>query len=766
MTAQIIKMRTVRVPSALRSLPAWLLWKFEQHDGEPKPRKVPYYVGGGKRFGVQGSEEERKRLATFDQAMAALQSGKWSGLGFAMLPDWNLIGLDFDHCVTDGVIDPEIEALVADTYAEFSPSGNGIRAFMSGSLGDKKSHAKDNRYGFEVFHAKGFLTITGNAIDICEMVGNEDTITPVTDAVRALYTERFKAAAVAPTAGVQWEADDPLMVSPPMGATLDELREWVTWRNPDEEEPTWVRVGMALHHERNGDEHGLQIWDAWSANGSKYPGIDVLRDRWARFGRNRGSSVTARWLKKEFNVQKQKGTPLLDAKDFMGTARILMEHDFQTAEGASLVRSRGLWYEHVGPCYQEKLDESLRSHVWKYLDGANKHGKEGAVEPFRPTMTQITTTIDALKAVALVESAVPPCWFDGYKGPEASEMVSVTNGLLHIPSRVLLPHSAGFFTTNTLPYAWQDKGSAPEWLKFLEQVWPNDQESQNTLQEMFGYLLTADTSQQKMFMLIGPKRSGKGTIGRVLSSLLGRNNIASPTLTSLTTQFGLQPLIDKLVALVPDARVSSQSNTQAIVERLLMVSGEDCITVDRKHTDSWTGTMSARFVILTNETPQLGDSSGALSGRFITLAMDQSFYGREDHGLTARLLAELPAIFRWALDGRDRLKQRGYFIQPAAGVEAADELAEINSPIGLFVAEMCDVGAAFCVHVDDLYDMWREWCGWNGRDHVGTKQNFGRNLHASAAGVKVRRPRVEGSRERFYDGIRIKPQVAEKREQF
>jgi len=34
------------------------------------------------------------------------------------------------------------------------------------------------------------------------------------------------------------------------------------------------------------------------------------------------------------------------------------------------------------------------------------------------------------------------------------------------------------------------------------------------LQDWFGYTLSPDTSQQKMLMIVGPTRSGKGTIGR------------------------------------------------------------------------------------------------------------------------------------------------------------------------------------------------------------------------------------------------------------
>ena len=70
-------------------------------------------------------------------------------------------------------------------------------------------------------------------------------------------------------------------------------------------------------------------------------------------------------------------------------------------------------------------------------------------------------------------------------------------------------------------------------------------------------------------------------------------------------------------------------------------------------------TLRARFVVMTNEVPKFADRSGALVSRFIVLPMRQSFYGREDPGLTAALMAELPGILNWAVDGWRRVKARG-----------------------------------------------------------------------------------------------------------
>ena len=85
---------------------------------------------------------------------------------------------------------------------------------------------------------------------------------------------------------------------------------------------------------------------------------------------------------------------------------------------------------------------------------------------------------------------------------------------------------------------------------------------------IFGYCLTADTSQQKAFAVIGPKRSGKGTIGRILVAMLGAHNCAAPTLAKLGRTFGLESLIGKRLAVISDARLSSRADQHAIAERI------------------------------------------------------------------------------------------------------------------------------------------------------------------------------------------------------
>ena len=113
-----------------------------------------------------------------------------------------------------------------------------------------------------------------------------------------------------------------------------------------------------------------------------------------------------------------------------------------------------------------------------------------------------------------------PSWVDGTNGPAPGNIIPLSNGLLDVASRTLLPHTPAYFAPTTVPYDCDPTAPIPQaWLRFLESVWPTDPDAVATLQEWLGYLLTAGTSQQKILFLLGPKRSGKGTICRVLAGL-------------------------------------------------------------------------------------------------------------------------------------------------------------------------------------------------------------------------------------------------------
>jgi putative DNA primase/helicase len=439
--------------------------------------------------------------------------------------------------------------------------------------------------------------------------------------------------------------------------------------------------------------------------------------------------------------------------DPMAVARAYIAEHYRGDTTPLLRRHNGNYYVHDGACWPEHDRDELSSSLYKWAEGACyvSEDKDGNLEhkPWAPNRRKVGDVLDALGAVVHLPSAqTPPCWIQEVAGVAATDLVVMANGILHLPTRELCAHTPNLFTHHALPFAYRPKAARPRrWISFTRELWDDDDEAIGTLHEWFGYVLSGDTSLQKMLLLVGPRRSGKGTIARVLVGLLGRHNMAAPTLSSLATNFGLAALIDKPLAVVSDARLSGRSDHSIVVERLLSISGEDHLTVDRKFRDAWTGRLPTRFMVLSNELPRLSDSSGALASRFIVERLTKSFEGAEDPELTDALLAEAPGIFNLALTALDRLRERGRFAQPESALEDVSALGDLAAPVKTFVDDRCRVDAGCTVLVDDLYTEYRRWCDGQGFEHIDVKAIFARDLHAALPQIRKQR---SGTNDRVY----------------
>jgi putative DNA primase/helicase len=456
-------------------------------------------------------------------------------------------------------------------------------------------------------------------------------------------------------------------------------------------------------------------------------------------------------------------------------ARLYLQQNCTNADGITLRHWRQEWHRWDGHAYRtlaaKELGAELTQFVKAAMDRENVIAQQQAAGngDKLPVVRKVTGRLIADVAHALEGFTMlsgrteSPQWLEKVNPFPANEILACKNGLIHLPSFAaghhrLLPLTPQFFSFNVLDFDIELDAPRPSaWLDFLARLWPDDEASIAALQEWMGYLLTADTRQQKMLLLIGPKRGGKGTIARVIRALVGPDNVAGPTLATLGTNFGLWPLLGKSVAMISDARLSGRSDLAAVTERLLSVSGEDALTVDRKNLAPVTVKIPARFMILTNELPRLNDASGALAGRMILLRLTQSWEGREDINLTDRLLLELPGILLWAVEGWLRLRERGHFMQPEAGKDLLSDLEDLSSPVLAFVKERCAEGPGLTATVAELFNAWRLWCQDVGRKEPGTEAVFGRDLLAAVPTLRKVRPREGKTRYRGYEGICVMP---------
>ena len=735
------------IPIELKKTPRWVLWRLlEKGEGENTTwAKVPAQTNG-----LPASSTNPETWTDFISVQDAYEANpaKFAGIGFVFTAEDNLVGVDLDDCYDQhvGFTNAAMQH-IADSiqgYMEVSPSGTGVKIFTRAE--NFAAHA-DHSIGFEAYATGRYFTVTGHHLSGSVPAVVQD----LTDVIPARTLQRTGDA---------------------FGDYVAPLEDWdinrveselLSQLSPDCGYSEWLKVGAILHHQFHGDVEALEAWDRWSAEGADYTdsGDYSCTAKWRTF---KGSGATLRSLIFMSNVQVRKealarGEIVLDS-GAMNHARTFLDGFFTNEEGYSLVHYGDEFYIYVGTHYEVIEEATIRSKLYAFLDKCKKPAKQG-LAAFNPSPASVSAGLDAIKSIVHLPNhpnTKPPIWLEGYaqSKPPSSKLISLMNGIFHLEDSILLPHSLGFFTQNSLPFEYNPASQCPVWMKFLQSVWPDDKESIETLQEMFGYILSGDTRQQKFFNIIGPRRSGKGTINKVLVALLGQHNTVAPELGELCDTFGLQPWLGKLLASFTDAR-APERNRSAVVSQLLRIVGGDTITVNRKNKDAWNGYLPTRLVMYSNEVLQLTENSNALTGRMVVLKMTKSFFDNEDTELAHKLEQELSGIFNWAMEGMARrLERGGHFLQPKSGKEYLDLMAELGNPMGTFAEDALEFEPDSMIKKEHVFACWKHWALAKSMS-PGTEQAFKRRFLAATQEkyVMSTQMQVNGERSQVYLGVKL-----------
>jgi len=202
--------------------------------------------------------------------------------------------------------------------------------------------------------------------------------------------------------------------------------------------------------------------------------------------------------------------PMIFSSSPMKTASLF--HDTLPERGR-IIHWRGEFYSWDTTRYVTRDRVYIDQRLYHFMAGCTTlktHPKTGDTETvaFNPKTSTVNDVAHALRAVCYADLPEPQVWIDPQQGDfPAHEIVAFKNGFLHHPTRTIMPATDRLFCVSSLDFDYDPSAGEPtEWLRFLHSLWPDDPESISTLAEVFGYLLTDDTSQQKMFMLIGPPR--------------------------------------------------------------------------------------------------------------------------------------------------------------------------------------------------------------------------------------------------------------------
>lgn len=291
-----------------------------------------------------------------------------------------------------------------------------------------------------------------------------------------------------------------------------------------------------------------------------------------------------------------------------------------------------------------------------------------------------------------------------------SHLINMKNGMVNPYDGTIIDHDKSFYSTNRLPYEYNEDAKCELWIKTLNEILEGDIKKINILQEFFGYCLTRETKHHKALLLLGESRSGKSTILQTLRHVIGNQNCSSVPLKYISNAQYTSMIINKLVNI--DTDVSSKAE-QFEAEFKTITSGEP-VSVNQKYVATFDFIPYCKIVMAANIFPRITDHSSAFYNRLILIPCDRVFnYEEQNRDLPKQLLLELSGIFNWAIEGLNRLSKRGKFEDLDFMKDAVKELEDNNNPCNIFFDEHIEICMGQWIEKGELYSKYKSWSELN-----------------------------------------------------
>lgn len=561
---------------------------------------------------------------------------------------------------------------------------------------------------------------------------------------------------------------------PPRGDDADRARSALDALDPDTDHDSWLRLGMALHSEwPAGGGTGFQLWDAWSARGTKYPGTEELAKRWRSFKPGGGIGLgtifhdarSAGWRPANVRGPGSADVPATERSGSREPRRSQAASDDEDQEdiriAARLVeraRGRFLWVYRQGGGAWSRWD----GHRWVRDDARAIY--ELAAEVARSFLADAAAvTGDKQKAliaaarkaqqaqriewaVRLAASAFPDLKAPA-SGFDTDDMVLNTlSGLVDLRTGTVRPCRPEDRVTMLAPVEFDPDARHPRFERFLEEVLPNP-EVRAYVKRAAGYTTTGSTREHAMFLPVGGGRNGKGVLLRLLLRALGDYGRTAAAGLLLERHGGEAHLTE--LASLDGARFVFASEVPPRSRwnepRLKQLVGGDPITARFMRQDEFTFHPRCKVWIAMNERPRVVGTSDAIWARLKEVRFPVQFRDADDPRPEvqrqpvkdtrleeALLPSALPAVLAWAVAGALEWQRNGLG-EPPEVREAVQEYRTAQDNVAPFLAEHPVTEKA---RLRDLFKAWTAWCA-EVQEKPGAQSDLAAALRAKGYEVKL-----------------------------
>lgn len=333
-------------------------------------------------------------------------------------------------------------------------------------------------------------------------------------------------------------------------------------------------------------------------------------------------------------------------------------------------------------------------------------------------------------------------------------LLGTQGGTVDLKTGELRPARRDDYISTLTAVAPSETADCPKWLRFLREATCGDDELVRFLRQICGYCLTGTTREHAIFFVYGAGGNGKSVFLNTLQAILGDYAVTAPMTLFNASKFDQHPTE---LAMLRGARLVSASETEegrAWAEaKVKQLTGGDRISARRMRQDFFSFTPRFKVVIIGNHKPRLNNPDEAMRRRFNMLP----FTNRPacpNKNLENELRAELPAIFRWAIDGCLDWQENG-LVRPQCVQALTDEYFEDQNVFGQWLEEKCHVDKGNNLVFETVAALFKSWKAFAEVRNVYVRdtRSFGDTL--AKAGFRSRRETINGKTQRVSVGVAL-----------
>lgn len=725
-----------QIPTELKNTPHWILWRSEVRNG--KKTKVPYQING-----EMAQSNNKRSWSTFPTIIKFFEQGDYDGIGFMFSKDDPFVGIDIDHCIQEGALTSLAEDVIeiANSYTEYSPSGDGIHIIVKGKLPLKGpgTGRKNTEIGLEVYRHGRYFTFTGDCLDQVPVEDRTEELKVLFDKYlkekpkpeRKQSTTSFEREDITSLSNAElWER----MFDSKSGAAIKDLFQGILI-NGDHSS-----TDMALCNH-------LAFWtdkDAAKMD-SMFRESSLLREKWDKphssDGRTYGQmTIDTAILSTPSTIadyeppEEKKYEVYISDNSIEDTEEIIDEAPkFHLTELGNAERIAYYHGENVRYCNE------LEWLIWngKHWHEDSKRQIEAiTAKTLRAIYGEAKSTEDKYQSKLLHDWAkkcerrsirinsildVRPMVSVKKKELDShSFLFNCDNGVIDLKTGELLPHDRDLLLTKISPIKYDKNAECPNWRSFLESIFKTpagepDHELIRYLQKAIGYSLTGVTKEQVMFFLFGNGRNGKSTFINIIQDLLGDygRQTNSDTFLKKRNDSGINNDVARLDGARFVSAVESEEGQQLSEALVKQITGGEKMSARFLRQEYFEFTPEFKVFFTTNHKPIVKGSDEGIWRRIMLIPFTVTIpKDKIDYDLPDKLAKEMPGVLRWAVEGCMKWQAEG-LRAPETVKAATAEYREDMDILGPFIDENCTVHHTAKVEAKSLYESYTKWCYQN-----------------------------------------------------